>query len=580
MESSQQLQAMPQEEASRSIFDSVREASITARRLFVGCTLAASGIGIGLGEASTGAGAATQVTAVTAGAKPITSAEKLPKGVTLNFPGSEKVYESTSESHSTVTASDVAKGKITILSYLNANGVPKKEITTTNCFWTPGGWNSGDTIHSPEHPTLGQVKFFKDDRPTLVCRDSASPTGWEKAGNHGPNGTVIDNCGNYFIPFGKPPEHITYITTPVILEKSFKDKMDISVKATALAIGRDQFHKICGEASATAKASEEVTVEGYLKSGEGKGNEAVKEYDSVTGELQVEAKAHVDCGDTIIVIEEQTPTTTTRPKPTTTTTIPKRVTTTTTRPPTTTTTTIPTRKAEVSVVKKTKNPDNEFIHTPSGTFRFKEVCQDGKRIVKHEVIYDDKDGRLVQPLGECNVGSIADVTELTPLHQNRQEWTSVTKPTQFKVVGPNGDIFYFTDREIQKKKHPVTTTTTTVPETTTTTSTTTTTIPEYAPYVSAPANVETVDEGATFVDCESAYSIPVSDGVEFLPPTIQEGSVTTPEYNSSVSEFCETITAPDYIPNPDSDTVTITAIDKVNHLTSSADFYFAVREQN
>jgi hypothetical protein len=537
MELSQQSQAMPQEEASRSFLHSARNFmseiynNVGARRAFAAGVLLA-GSGFGFAEASTSAGAETQVAAVTAGAKPITSADKLPNGVTLNFPGSEKVYASTSESHSTVTASDVAKGKITILSYLNANGVPKKEITTANCFWSEnGGWNTARTIYSPGHPTEKQVDWYKDNRPTYVCKTDASPSGWEKAGNHGPHGTIIDNCGNYFIPFGKPPEHVTIVNTPVILEKQFSDKIDISVKATALAIGRDQFGKICGEASASADASEEVTVDGYLKSGEGSGNDAVKEYDSVTHELRVEAKAHVDCGDTIIIVEEQTPTTTTRPATTTTTrpattTTTRPATTTTTRPATTTTTIPPIRKAEVSVVKTTEKPNGADMHTPSDVFRFKEVCQDGKKIVERKVIYNDKHDRLVQPLGECNVGSIVDVTELTPLHQNRQEWVNVKKPTQYKVVGPNGDIFYFTDREKQKKEHPPVTTTT-VPATTTTTvpATTTTTVPATTTTTVPKTTTTTVPETTTTTTIPENY---LSVSMEQQTPAFEGDYVGVP----------------------------------------------------
>ena len=342
MEISPQLEVAPQVDIARNPFNFLGDYRV-ARAIVAG--VSALGIGIGLAESATGAGAETHIT--TSAPEHIKSAADLPDGVTLKFPGSEIVYESTSESHSSVKASDVAKGKLTILSYLKANGVPKKEITYPNCFWSVrGGMNSGTTIYNPNHPKLSQVEFFKDDRPTLVCKDSASPTGYEKAGNHGPNGTIVDNCGNYFIPFGKPPEHVTYVNTPVILEKKFSDKMDISVKASALAIGRDASGRICGEAEATAKASEQVSVEGYLKSGEGTGNEAVEEFNSVTTELSAEASAHVNCGTTVIVIEKKTPTTTTMPKKhtTTTTTMPKKHTTTTTtmpKHPTTTTTTQP-----------------------------------------------------------------------------------------------------------------------------------------------------------------------------------------------------------------------------------------------
>ena len=458
MELSPQVEAAPQANLARRAIDFLSDYRVG--RTIV-AALALTGATAGFAEYSSGASAETHIAA--SAPKTIESAADLPPGVELLIPGEKifpgaKIYESSSKSANSAEASDVAKGKITILAYMNANGVPKKEITYPKCWWSEkGGLNSGTTIYTPGHPTLKEARFYPDSRPTLVCdvSRSVSPTGYEKAGNHGPNGTIIDNCGNYFIPFGKPPEHVTYVKTPeVILVKNFKEKMDIRVKATASAICYNQFGEVEAKASATGEASEEVTDWGYIKSGEGKGNDAVKLYDNEFGELKATAKASVHCSDDIIVIEEQLPTTTT--------TRPATTTTTTTRPATTTTTTRPA----------------------------------------------------------------------------------------------------------------TTTTTTTRPATTTTT-----TRPEYAPYVSAPANVEPVDEGATFVDCESAYSIPASDGVK-LTATIQEGSVTTPKYNNSVGEFCETITAPDYIPNPDRDTVTITAIDEVNHLTSSANFYFAVREHN
>jgi hypothetical protein len=137
--------------------------------------------------------------------------------------------------------------------------------------------------------------------------------------------------------------------------------------------------------------------------------------------------------------------------------------------------------AEVSVVKIAENPSREKIVTPSKTFLFMVQCEDGTTKIKRVALYEggklsDKYG---QELTECNVGGQVMVREL-PI----QGWENVDeKATQYRIEDPNGDIFYFTDRQ-KKKCRP--TTTTTRPTTTTRATTTTTTSTTVSPTTTVP----------------------------------------------------------------------------------------------
>lgn len=93
---------------------------------------------------------------------------------------------------------------------------------------------------------------------------------------------------------------------------------------------------------------------------------------------------------------------------------------------------------------------------------------------------------------------------------------------------------------------PTTPTTTTSTTPTTTTTTTTTTSPQYTPPSIAITNknVEPVDENSSIEICESV-SVQAGDSYTVSDSTT-DGSITAPEYNSTVDQYCETWTAPDY----------------------------------
>lgn len=232
----------------------------------------------------------------------ITSARELPPGMTLFF--------SSSESHSRVSASSVATGAVTILSYIRAQGLPRKYVTPQNCFWSNGGENTGETIYGPSHPTsVNQVAWFYDSRETYVCHvpRSLSPTGFAKAA-----------CGNFFIPSTKPPENVHVINGKVIMVRNRANaKVTLNDSISVTAIGHDQFGNVCGEATASAQAHETVKLKQYVKSGEGRGNIAVRLYDRIIGKLGLKASAEVNCGTTEVVITQSgSPSPTPTPSPT------------------------------------------------------------------------------------------------------------------------------------------------------------------------------------------------------------------------------------------------------------------------
>ncbi len=272
----------------------------------IGRSVAALALSVGLGGAGELAFADSSSAAET---QPQTTevslASQLPNNVSLTFIGSE--------SHSSVSASDVADGKVTVLSYIRANGLPKEYVNHNRCFWKSGVYNSGETINGPSHPTsANQVAWFYDSRDTYVCHvpKSLSPTGLAKAGNMGPNGQIVDDCGNFIMT--TPPKKV--IRGKVELVKSFAHaKLNIHAKAQAEAIGHDQNGQVCGTAEAEADAHLKVNVKQYLKH---KGAAAVRFYDKLLGKADAHAHAKVNCGaSTTVITKEATPPPQTPPTP-------------------------------------------------------------------------------------------------------------------------------------------------------------------------------------------------------------------------------------------------------------------------
>lgn len=282
-----------EQETNSGVFDFIRNSRLGQIATGMAASVAFYGVSADMAHAGE----------VTSSPPPVTSAANLPSGLTL--------FVSGAEGRSHVTARAIADGSVTILSYERAKGLPKKYETQDRCYWTHGGYNSGDTINGPFHPTrVNQVDWFYDPRWTYVCRvpKTVSPTGYAKAGNHGPNGTIVDNCGNDFQPGEKPPEHVHIIPGKVLMVKDrAKASLNLHVAVSEEAIGYDQNGEICGVASAEASAHEKVRLRQYFKSGEGRGNVAVRFYDRLLGRLSVRASASVHCGTTVKVVNQPTP---------------------------------------------------------------------------------------------------------------------------------------------------------------------------------------------------------------------------------------------------------------------------------
>lgn len=245
---------------------------------------------LAIAAACFGGGELALANAASADGAPVTAGE-LPSTVTLTIPGAENV--DTAPGSGSATASDFANGRVTVLSYIRANGLPKKFIDKNRCFWADGGYNSGETINGPVHPTnANQVKWFYDPRETYVCHvpKSLSPTGLAKAGNKGPNGKLVDDCGNFWS--SKPPEHVVQGRVELV-RNAAKAKIRVSAQSAIEAVGRDSNGNVCGTAEASASARAFVSLREYVKT---RGKTAVKLYGKLFARVRTGASVSVTCG--------------------------------------------------------------------------------------------------------------------------------------------------------------------------------------------------------------------------------------------------------------------------------------------
>jgi len=197
---------------------------------------------------------------------------------------------------------------------------------------------------------------------------------------------------------------------------------------------------------------------------------------------------------------------------------------------------------------------------------------------------DEKTGGCFPEFG-FNIGDMRPETSDVCVETPQTPLAPIERPTPTTTEAPKKSTPTTT---APKRVHSTTTTTTSLPASTTTSTTvmptttttvapTTTTTVEYAPSIWPPDQLEPIDEGGIVEVCESAHSNPASDGLKQpLSDTIQYGSVTLPEYNGSVGEYCEVITAPDF-PTV-SDILTVTATDLKNGLKNSASTSYTVRQ--
>jgi hypothetical protein len=181
------------------------------------------------------------------------------------------------------SASDVATGKVTILSYVKAKGLTKRQVRNSHCRTIGAGtnvpvfWNSGRGAN-------GSLYWFRDSRTTRVC------------------GNRKVNCGN-FVRYTRPKSHV--VTGRVVMVRSLA-----SVKVRLHAYAKVEVTATCGSASAEAESVINISLKQFVKAN---GNATQSLYDKVVAKATAKASAKIECVVT-------PPVTTTTPGTTTTTT--------------------------------------------------------------------------------------------------------------------------------------------------------------------------------------------------------------------------------------------------------------------
>jgi len=163
-----------------------------------------------------------------------------------------------------VAAADIASAKVTILSYVKAKGLSKKQKSHAKKMVIGAGtsvpcyWNSGVGVNGARY-------WFRDCRRITVYLIHGQ---WRK----GP-------CGN-FIRFSHPPSHV--VTGRVILVRSFAH-----VKVWLHAHIGVSITEPCGSATVSGSAESEASVQIYLRV-------FVKAQGSVTADVFAKIVAHIE----------------------------------------------------------------------------------------------------------------------------------------------------------------------------------------------------------------------------------------------------------------------------------------------
>jgi hypothetical protein len=188
-------------------------------------------------------------------------AAQLPSTVTLSVAGAN------------ATASDVATGRVTVLSYVMARGLSHRVIHQSKYRWVGAGtnvpvyWNSGRSAS-------GGLFWFRDTRRVKIYRVGHS---WRKA-----------RCGN-LIRFTQPKAHVVH--GRVIVVRSFATAT-VKIRATATSNAVCSAGLSGASANATATAIAKVSLRSYLRS---KGAASVKLYATVSAKASASASAQVSC---------------------------------------------------------------------------------------------------------------------------------------------------------------------------------------------------------------------------------------------------------------------------------------------
>ena len=217
-----------------------------------------------------------------------------------------------------VSASDVASGKITILADDTVKGgIKSVQIHSPRCHWTKPGevwWNS--FIDGNGHRV-----WYQETVPGYLCPSKASPTGWAKAAG----GKTGRHCYNPAKESKKAPGPVV---KGIVVSFSSFAKVTIPLKA-AVAV---EVHDTCGSAQASALATANISLGAFVRT---KGNVSTDVFGSAIALLSTSAKANISCTPPPTVTTPGTTTTvpgTTTTTPGTTTTVPGTTTTTLTPP--------------------------------------------------------------------------------------------------------------------------------------------------------------------------------------------------------------------------------------------------------
>ncbi|MDB5161380.1 MAG: hypothetical protein JWO96_760 [Candidatus Saccharibacteria bacterium] len=196
----------------------------------------------------------------------------------------------------TVSASDVASGKITILADDTVKGGLKAvQIHSPRCHWTNGPWGNSFIDGN------GHRVWYTETVPGYLCPSKASPTGLVKV----KGGKTGRHCLNPAKEGMQMPGPV--VTGTVISFRSFAH-VTIPLKA-AVAV---EVHDTCGSAQASATAAATISLSAFVRA---KGNVSADTFGQVIASLSTSAKANINCAPPTTVT-----TTTPAPPPSTTTT--------------------------------------------------------------------------------------------------------------------------------------------------------------------------------------------------------------------------------------------------------------------
>lgn len=221
------------------------------------------------------------------------------------------------------SASDIDNGKVTILSYINPNGLAladvKKMTAQGKCRWIGEGTDVPVFTNSGARNGSGPLGKFKDTRRTFVCHTGKGPSGWQKAYDVA-NGKKEHPCANY-IWFG--------ITGPLIKGRVIVVRNAASIKMHLHATAHVVLVAVCGKAEASGFGDVVVSLTDFIRT---RGNKQARLQlgGSAVGKAVAKASASISCtvggtpptttvvtttpGTTTVVTTTTTTTTTTTPK--------------------------------------------------------------------------------------------------------------------------------------------------------------------------------------------------------------------------------------------------------------------------